>query len=417
MIYTVNYADTLYSVCRHFDVDEETIIKINRLLPPYSLCPGSSLLILIPRRKYIPEENDTLDLISKKLNMNERELRIKNPDIEELIRKRKNIVLSYRGESDRQKLQIGGYVYPYIKKNALSELLPFLSSITPFSYKIDRDGKLGIESDCEICRLTESSDVRRIMHVSNISEKGKYNPQIAEALMTDSSVCGRFIDNVIECVTTKSYGGVDINIEYIQPSHREKYAKLLFMLKESLRTNAPGRSLTVSLPPKFDLSPCDPRSDGIDYRLISEIPDKLHIMAYGWGRRFGIPQAIAPNALVRKTLEYTLKFVCPDKIILGIPNYGLDWSYPSGDGAKVISCNEALSLAAAHKATVYHLDNSSSCFTYSDKSDISHTVFFEDLNSLSDKLRIVRDYKIDSIAIWNLMHVSTPMLMMIANSL
>ena len=38
--------------------------------------------------------------------------------------------------------------------------------------------------------------------------------------------------------------------------------------------------------------------------------------------------AVAPINMVRKVVEYAVSEIPPEKIILGIPNYGYDWPLP-----------------------------------------------------------------------------------------
>ena len=49
------------------------------------------------------------------------------------------------------------------------------------------------------------------------------------------------------------------------------------------------------------------------------------LMAYEWGYTYGPPMAVAPINNVRQVIEYGLTQIPPEKILMGIPNYGYDY--------------------------------------------------------------------------------------------
>ncbi len=51
-------------------------------------------------------------------------------------------------------------------------------------------------------------------------------------------------------------------------------------------------------------------------------------MTYEWGYKYGPNMAVAPLNMVRRVLDYAVTEIIPEKIMLGIPNYGYDWPLP-----------------------------------------------------------------------------------------
>ena len=70
-------------------------------------------------------------------------------------------------------------------------------------------------------------------------------------------------------------------------------------------------------------------------------------MTYEWGYRYGSPMAVAPINQVERVLNYALTVIPSEKILMGIPNYGYDWTLPyqEGTAANSISNTQALELA------------------------------------------------------------------------
>ena len=88
--------------------------------------------------------------------------------------------------------------------------------------------------------------------------------------------------------------------------------------------------------------------EGIDYRLLGEAANHVMLMTYEWGYSQGPPMAVAPINMVRKVVEYAVSEIPPEKIILGIPNYGYDWPLPFERGvtrARSLGTLEAVKLA------------------------------------------------------------------------
>lgn len=88
-----------------------------------------------------------------------------------------------------------------------------------------------------------------------------------------------------------------------------------------------------------------------DYKRIGEIVDRVIIMTYEWGYTYGPAMAVAPLHLVRKVVEYAIQEINPEKINLGIPTYGYDFTLPfkKGQKAKSLSYEDALALAYKEK--------------------------------------------------------------------
>ena len=75
------------------------------------------------------------------------------------------------------------------------------------------------------------------------------------------------------------------------------------------------------------------------------------LMTYEWGYAYGPPMAVAPSMpQVRRVAEYALARIPAEKILLGVPNYGYDWTLPyvqGGPRARTLGNVEAAQMAAA----------------------------------------------------------------------
>ena len=122
---------------------------------------------------------------------------------------------------------------------------------------------------------------------------------------------------------------------------------------------------------------------------------------------YGPPLAVAPIRNVRQVLEYALGIIPPEKIFLGIPNYGYDWILPYVKGesmADSISNVEAIQLAARFGAEIQYDETAQSpWFRYIDDEGRTHEVWFEDVRSIMQKFNLIKEKNLRGAGYWNIM--------------
>ncbi len=110
---------------------------------------------------------------------------------------------------------------------------------------------------------------------------------------------------------------------------------------------------------------------------------------------------------MRQVVDYALTIIPPEKIFLGIPNYGYDWTLPYVRGesrADSISNVEAIQLAAQNRAEIQYDETSQSpWFRYTDSAGRVHEVWFEDVRSIQQKFNLIIEKDLRGAGYWNLM--------------
>lgn len=118
--------------------------------------------------------------------------------------------------------------------------------------------------------------------------------------------------------------------------------------------------------------------------------------------------AVAPINKVREVVEYALTKIPSEKIHLGIPNYGYDWTLPFVKGtskATTIGNIEAVQIAITHGAPIQFDEIAQSpYFTYL-LEGLEHEVWFEDVRSLSAKFALVKEYQLRGMSYWQIMQL------------
>ena len=130
-------------------------------------------------------------------------------------------------------------------------------------------------------------------------------------------------------------------------------------------------------------------------------------MTYEWGYTYGPPMAVAPINNVRAVLDYAVTVIPREKIFLGIPNYGYDWTLPFVQGtsrARSISNQYAIELALQNRIAIQYDETAQAPFFHYTASDGAiHEVWFEDARSMDAKLRLIAEYSFQGAGVWNLM--------------
>ena len=148
--------------------------------------------------------------------------------------------------------------------------------------------------------------------------------------------------------------------------------------------------------------------EGKDYGLLGEAADYVLLMTYEWGYTYGPAMAVAPINKVRQVVEYALTKIPPEKIHLGIPNYGYDWTLPYVKGASkavTIGNVEAVQIAVANGASILFDETAQSPYFNYVQNNQTHEVWFEDARSLTAKFNLVKEYQLRGMSYWQIMQL------------
>lgn len=122
---------------------------------------------------------------------------------------------------------------------------------------------------------------------------------------------------------------------------------------------------------------------------------------------------------MENVVRYAITEISPDKILLGIPNYGYDWPLPFAAGqteAEGISIETAVDRAREVGSEIEYDEQSQAPYYYYTANGTEHVVWFENAQSIAEKLELVNKYNLAGISIWNTMRYF-PQLYLVLNSI
>ena len=180
----------------------------------------------------------------------------------------------------RRPILVNGYAYPSINTNSLNCVLPFLTFLSPFSYKLTPTAELVPPDDSNLIFRAQRSAVMPIMVVTNIFDEG-FSTEVLSVILASEELQERLIGNILSELTGKNYYGVNMDIEYIAPDDRERYNAFLERLTERLHNE--GFIVMSALAPKISADQPGVLYEAHDYAEQGRIVDYVIIMTYEWG--------------------------------------------------------------------------------------------------------------------------------------
>lgn len=351
-IYVARRGDSLYSIAKTAGVSVRTLARINAVSDASRLCMGQAIVI---------------------------------PD----------------GALPDRETEICGCACPGIGSRELEEILPRLTYLCPFSWRIDSGGGITPIADEDMISAARRHGCAALLTLTNIGSNGGYSSEIAHEVFANAASQRSLIENTLSVLRRRGYYGVNLNIGYAQPYDREGYNELLKRLSESLHAN--GYTLTSTVAPKTSDTQNGILYTAHDYEAHGVYSDRVVIMTYEWGYTYSPPRAVSPVNEMRRVLDYAVTRIPPQKILLGFSNYGYNWRLPwrQGQPAQVISNAAAAELAASVFAQIGFDEGAKAPhFNYTDPDGVRREVWFEDARSAAARLSLVREYALAGISIW-----------------
>jgi spore germination protein len=402
IIHVVRPGDTIYKISQQYGVPSSTIIDANGLMNPESLVIGQAIVIPGDFFQYTVQRGQSLYSIAQSFGIPPRTLIAANPQLANpnALYVGQTIIIPLPPQRGRT-IDVNGFVFPSVTDEVLENTLPHMTYLSIFSYQVRPNGSLKGIDDFGPINVAWDFGVAPLMVITNIEEGAGFSSELANAILTDRQAETRLIENVLGVLEGNNYYGLVIDFEYIFPEDRQNFIDFISRVVNRLRPL--GYKVMVALAPKLSAGQQGLLYEAHDYPAIGALVDQVILMTYEWGYLRGPAQAVAPIDQVRRVLDYAVSVIPSEKILMGMPNYGYDWTLPfvRGSTARVLTNNAAVSLARRVGANIrYHPVSQAPFFNYYDESGRRHEVWFDDARSIQARLELVADYNLAGISYW-----------------
>lgn len=414
-IYTVKPGDNLILLSRRFGIPANRIAADNALRYPNNLIVGQSLVIMSNSMRYVLQEGQTLYSVAQEFGVPLETLLEANPNVNPIsLQPGDVIIIPMESNVSRRPATVNGYAYPNITEYALNCALPFMTFLSPFSYSVTPRGELIAPAADDLIYRAVRSAVMPLMVVTNIYD-GSFSTEVLSQILADGEARERLISSIFYELDAKGYYGLNLDMEYISPDDREVYNAFLMELSE--RLHEAGYILVTAVAPKYRADQQGILYESHDYRVQGEAADYVVIMTYEWGYTYSSPMSVQPIEEVRKVLAYAVSEIPSEKILMGMPNYGYDWTLPytRGTAARSIGFIAATDLAVQNNSEILYDEKSQTPYFYYTENGTRHVVWFDDPRSIDAKLRLIEEFDLAGASWWTINRCYVPNWLIVQN--
>lgn len=342
MLYTVRYGDSLSSVAEAHHLSPASLSTLNQLDPHTKPVVGQALII--------PEDSKPLGSII-----------------------------------------VHGCTLPGTGDPALLSAAPYLTYTSVCSGRFLADGSIIGLNDLSLIRRAYSFGTVPLLTITNQRQGGAYSGSMLHALLENEEAKSAFMDNLINHLTCRDYRGANMDFARMYPEDTQAYSCFIRQLSDALHERELVLFVTVS-----ELSDILPS--------IGSCADNVIILPCGRDHAYGPPSPVCPINQMQDVLEQAAGVIPSDKILIGMPSYGCNWTLPYHGGiARTVYLCEAPTLAFNHFADIrYDHTVQAPHFSYYDSAGTEHIVWFHDPRSISARLELVEKYDLGGISWGNI---------------
>jgi peptidoglycan-N-acetylglucosamine deacetylase len=249
-------------------------------------------------------------------------------------------------------------------------------------------GDIDDESDPTVIAIAAQAKLPILALVTNYRDG--WQPGDVRKILHDADLRAALIDNIYSNLTEHRFSGVNIDFEELTP--RDRQPLVAFMRQLHTKLHAAGLLLTESVPiedPAYDL------------KQLAEINDYLVPMVYDEHYQSGEPGPIASQAWFRKQIDSLGRIAAPGKMVIGIGNYGYDWTI-GGTASAEAPFGEVMARSASNRPSVEWDANMANPVQRYQAGGQRHEVWFLDAVTALNEARGVSDGGFRGIALWRL---------------
>ncbi len=239
-IYVVKQGDTIDRIAEEYQVPASEIAFVNQITYPYPLVIGQALLV--PVQDNLPQ--------------------------------------------DKRQVTVNGYAYPYINSKVLQTTLPYLTTLSVFSYGFTEIGELlpPSQDDTRMIDAALQSGTEPVLTLTPLGPDGMFNNNLISALVNSDSAQDNLIRNLFEMLRVKNFRGVDVDFEYIKAEDRDLFTSFVARLTREM--NVYGYMVSVALAPKTSSGQKGLLYEGKDYGGLGAAANSCLLMTYEWGYKY-----------------------------------------------------------------------------------------------------------------------------------
>lgn len=252
----------------------------------------------------------------------------------------------------------------------------------------------------EVRRVCRERGLKLVPLISNSSSRKGFDADLVSRIVNSEALRERHVRELVELAVTRRYDGLEVDYEGLHARDRDAFSRFVAELAAAL--HARGKRLALAIHPKTEEPGGEWGSAAHDYAALGRAADSIRIMAYDHHWSTGPAGPVAPLPWFREVLACAASLIPCEKLLMGVPTYGYDWTGPRTGKSQNVSARDAADLARRMGAEPDRdLLTNSPFFRYRDGGR-QREVWYEDAACLAEKLKAVRQAGVAGIAVFRL---------------
>jgi cellulose synthase/poly-beta-1,6-N-acetylglucosamine synthase-like glycosyltransferase/peptidoglycan/xylan/chitin deacetylase (PgdA/CDA1 family)/spore germination protein YaaH len=270
-------------------------------------------------------------------------------------------------------------------------------------HAVSADGTLGADPDPKLAGFLQSLKAIRnvdfpVMSMVNNydAQKNSWCPPETLQMLANPAAREKLATQLEEFADAEHQPGIVVDFESLPESSMQDFQHFVRDLSVALHTR--NLKLMVALP-AADFS--------YDYKYLASQADAIIMMNYDYRWPTSDPGPIAPQDWFVRNIDNMVKLVPPDKLIMGIANYGYDWPKASKrvphPVAQAVTFQQGVVTAVESGSDIlYDPDTFNLHYSYEDENNQVHNVWMLDGVTAYNELRAAERAGVRGTAVWRL---------------
>ncbi|WP_331457066.1 LysM peptidoglycan-binding domain-containing protein [Bacillus sp. FJAT-27245] len=398
-MHVVGAGEVLWRIARKYGVSVESIVAVNGLASASVIVPGLALYIPdggMGARVYRVRAGDVLWKIARFFGTTVSAIAGANPGLD-VNRLRIGQVLVVPSPV-KLAIRTVGFLVPSggaADLGIIDQLAGQLTYVAVVNYSITAQGYAFAErDDSAIVAKCKQERIVPLLMIRNMTSSG-FSAELAGSVLGNSAFRENLVASIVNLASSRGFGGVSLDLEFIPPARRNDFSLFLRELKKRLG----WLLLHVNVHAKTEDLPANRIVGAYDYAAIGDVADLMAVMTIDYGYPGGPPDAVSPIDWVERVVAYAVRLVSPRKLVMAMPLYGYDKVAPTNAtrGLSVLAAqNQAISLG---RSILFDAAAQSPWYVYRSGTE-EHIVWFEDIRSYVKKYELIDEYNLAGATYW-----------------
>jgi spore germination protein YaaH len=301
-------------------------------------------------------------------------------------------------------LAVAGYLVPWDPRSRATAGGGALTEVSPVWFEPNDDGGIGYASDdarASVPAVVGDVSAQQLTLAPSISNfrDGEWDGGLVARLIADPARRSAHVSAIVDLVRSMRWPAVDLDYESLPAASRTAYSAFVAELAVGLHRLPARLSVTVHAKTSEPGDWSGARAQ--DWHAIGAAADEVRVMAYDYSDPGSGAGPIAPTTWVDQVLSLATRLIPRERVVLGLPTYGYDWS--GGTAGDSLQWTDVQRLAKLKSAVPgWDARANSPWLRYTDQKGQVHTVWYEDARSLAAKVELARHYGLSHVVLWRL---------------